>query len=210
MNAYRDYRDIPWRRYGLIMCDPAWLFQNRSEKGEGKNPVSQYDCMTLEEIQAMPVSLMAADDCILWLWATNPMLDVQMQTLKGWGFEFVTSGHWAKFTKNGKQHFGTGYCLRGAGEPYLIGKIGKPKFSASVRSVVLGKVRENSRKPEEAYEAAERLAPEAEHRLDMFTRQRRPGWDAFGNQYDEFEELTWDSINAIRQKPPYVICSQST
>ena len=113
-------------------------------------------------------------------------MDVQIEVLKGWGFTFVTSGHWSKKTKNWKQHFGTGYCLRGAGEPFLIGKIGKPTFANNVRSVFEARTRENSRKPDLAYGHAIRLAPEARTRLDLFSRQQRAGWDAAGYEFDKF------------------------
>lgn len=187
MQGFRDFSDIPWSKYNLIMCDPPWVFKNYSAKGEAKNPISQYNGMTIKQIGDIPMSLYAAEHCILWLWATNPMIDQQMDILKGWGFKFVTSGAWHKKTKHGKNHFGTGYALRGSGEPYLIGKIGKPKFAKNVRSHFEGKTRENSRKPDEAYVNARTMAMDAEHRLDMFSRQLRPGWDAFGDQYDHFD-----------------------
>jgi N6-adenosine-specific RNA methylase IME4 len=186
MQGFREFSEIPWRTYGLIVADPPWIFRNYSAKGEKKNPISKYNGMSIKEIAAIPVSLYAADDCILWLWATNPMLDQQIDILKGWGFKFVTSGAWHKKTKHGKDHFGTGYALRGSGEPYLIGKIGKPKFAKNVRSHFAAKAREDSRKPDLAYENAARMAVGAEHRLDLFSRQLRPGWDAFGDQYDWF------------------------
>lgn len=187
--GYRSIEAVPWNRYGLIMADPAWTFRNWSKKGEGKNPVSIYDCMTIEEIKALPVSLMAAPDCILWLWATNPMLPQQIAVLEAWGFTYVTSGAWKKKTKHGKDAFGTGYALRGSGEPYLIGKIGKPKFGRSVRSHFSAPIRENSRKPDRAYFNAERMAVGTEERLDLFSRQVRHGWDAMGDQFDHFPAL---------------------
>jgi hypothetical protein len=52
-----------------------------------------------------------------------------------------------------------GYILRTAGEPFLIGTIGRPEPSRSCRSVIEGLVREHSRKPEEACQWAERLIP---------------------------------------------------
>lgn len=109
--------------------------------------------------------------------------------LTAWGFAYKTGGHWAKMTKHGKQAFGTGYILRCAGEPFLIGTRGQPKTSRSVRSVIFGPIREHSRKPDEAFTEAEKLMPDA-RRIEVFSRQRRPGWSNWGNEADKFEEVT--------------------
>ncbi|MBO9398748.1 DNA methyltransferase [Shimia sp. R9_2] len=200
MAVFTNLSEIPMFHYDLIMADPPWLFGNWSKKGEKKNATSQYDCIPEDGIRALRVADFAAKDCVLWLWATNPLIDVQIDVMKAWGFKFVTSGHWAKFTKasywrdqnvvSGKQHFGTGYCLRSAGEPFIIGAIGSPTYAKKVRSVLMAPAREHSRKPEEAYAAAETLAPMATKRLDLFSRQVRPGWDCFGNEVGKFEEVT--------------------
>jgi N6-adenosine-specific RNA methylase IME4 len=172
-------------RYGLIMADPAWSFDNWSAKGEKKNAKAHYRCMPLADIKALPVNHLAAPDCLLWLWATNPMLPQALETMAAWGFTFKTAGVWHKRTVHGKTAFGPGYILRGASEPFLIGTIGKPKTTNSVRTVIEGVVREHSRKPEEAYEAAERLVPDV-WRCELFSRQQRPGWTVWGNETEKF------------------------
>ncbi|MEM7797768.1 MAG: MT-A70 family methyltransferase [Chloroflexota bacterium] len=167
------------------MADPAWTFETYSEKGWEKAPQAHYRCMPLDEIKALRVGDLAAPDCLLWLWAINPMLPEAIEVMRAWGFQFKTAGHWSKKTKHGKQHFGPGYVLRGAGEPFLIGTIGKPWTAKNVRSVIEGQVRDHSRKPEEAFEAAERLCGDA-HRLELFSRQERPGWDVMGDEVGRF------------------------
>lgn len=189
MTSFALISEVPPLRYGLIMADPPWHFSNWSVAGEKKNATAQYGCMDLSAIKGMPISTLAARDCILWLWATNPMLPHALDVIDAWGFQFKTAGHWVKKTKTGKTAFGTGYCLRSAGEPFLIATIGAPKFhSKSVRSVIEAEAREHSRKPEAAYTAAEALAGPHVWRLDLFSRQERPGWDAFGNETDKFQE----------------------
>jgi len=186
MAIFTDFDAIPRLRYGLIMADPPWLFRNWSKAGERKNPTAHYSCMTLDQIKAMPVSHLAAPDCALWLWGTNPMLPQALDVMAAWGFQFKTAGHWVKRTKNGHLAFGTGYCLRSAGEPFLIGTIGKPKFARNVRSIVDAKAREHSRKPEEAYEAARALVGDVP-RLELFSREEREGFDVFGDEVGKFE-----------------------
>lgn len=185
MSSFGCIEDVPLFRYGLIMADPPWAFENWSAAGEEKNASAQYRCADLAWIKSLPVGHMAARDCVLWLWATNPMLPQALEVMSAWGFSFKTGGHWSKKTAGGKQAFGTGYILRCAGEPFLIGTVGEPSCTHSVRSVIEGPVREHSRKPEEAFAAAESLRPDVE-RLELFSREERPGWDVMGDQIGRF------------------------
>lgn len=182
--------------FGLIMADCPWYFKNYSKKGEGRNATAHYPCMKLEDIKALPVHQLAADDCLLWLWATNPMLPQAFEVMSDWGFTFKTAGTWVKRRKPkpgeklGKVAFGGGYRLRSGNEPFLIGTYGNPKTSRSVSGVIEAVRREHSRKPDEAYDAAERLVPGV-NRLDLFAREERPGWIGWGNETGKFsgEEL---------------------
>jgi len=174
--------------YGMIMADPPWTFENWSKKGvTNKGAAGQYRTMKLQDVQRLPVSTLADENCFLWLWCTNPMLREGIATMAAWGFEFVTAGHWHKKTVHGKTAFGTGYVLRCAGEPFLIGRRGKPKAARNVRSIVEGPLREHSRKPDEGYAAAERLYPFV-RRADPFSREGREGWDAWGDETTKFSE----------------------
>lgn len=175
------------QQFDLIMADPPWLFRTRSQKGvTRKGAGGQYRTMSMADILDMPVAKLAAPDCLMWLWATNPMLPQAFDVLRAWGFQFKTAGHWAKTTRHGKLAFGTGYILRCAGEPFLIGTRGAPKTTRGVRSLIMGGVREHSRKPEEAFFAAEALMPSA-RRLELFSRQARPGWTVWGDEIDRFQ-----------------------
>lgn len=181
------FADLRPLSYDLLMADPPWSFSNWSEKGEVKNAKSHYDCMDLEAIKHLPVGHLAAPDAILLLWATNPMLPQALDVMRAWGFTFKTAAHWVKRTINGKLAFGTGYILRSAGEPVLIGTVGNPKTSRSTRSIIEGPVREHSRKPEEAFAWAESLMPGA-RRVEIFSRKSRPGWDAWGLEVGKFDQ----------------------
>lgn len=175
--------------YDLIMADPPWRFDTWSLAGKKhKSPESHYSTMTLEEIKALPVGHLAGRDCLLWLWATHPMLPQQIDVVAAWGFRFVTSGVWVKRTVNGGLAFGTGYRLRCASEPFLLATNGDPETARNVRTVIEGQIREHSRKPDEAFAAAESLMPDA-RRLELFSRQSRPGWDVWGNETTKFDEV---------------------
>ena len=188
MIAAWPFGDLPLFGFDLIMCDPPWRFETWSEAGKlEKSPERHYDTMPLEAIEALPVGHLAAKDCLLWLWATHPMLPQQLGVIPRWGFRYVTSGVWVKRTARGLLGFGTGYRLRSASEPFLLATNGDPTTAKNVRTVIEGRLRENSRKPDEAYVEAERMMPEA-RRLDLFSRETRPGWTAWGNQTGLFDE----------------------
>lgn len=167
--------------YQFIMADPAWSFLTWSDKGLKKSAQRHYSCMSLDAIKALPVQELAAPDCCLFLWATWPMLPQAMDVMLAWGFSYKTGGVWHKRTKNGRTFFGTGYRVRGASEPWLLGFRGNPKNSRSLRNVIEGLVREHSRKPEEAYRWAELYLPEA-NRVDLFSKQIRENWTSWGHE----------------------------
>lgn len=181
------FGDLKPFHYGVILADPPWRFSNYSAKGEAKNPVAHYDCMTLGDIKALPVNHLAAPDCALLMWATAPLLPEAIETMRAWGFTYKSGAVWAKQSSTGQAWaFGTGYCFRSAAEFLLLGTTGKPKImSHSVRNLIVAPVREHSRKPEDQYQMAEQLfrGPYAE----LFSRQSRPGWDCFGNEVGKFE-----------------------
>jgi N6-adenosine-specific RNA methylase IME4 len=180
----------PLRRnaYGLARIDPPWAFKTYSDKGKQKAAEQHYPTMSMEEILELPiVDLAHPDGMYVWLWATAPMYDQARMCFDFWKVKNVTQGVWVKTTKNGEGlAFGTGYVLRSSHEPFLIGKVGKPKIHCrSIRSVIMAPRREHSRKPDEAYVEATKMAgPYA--KADVFSREARPGWDAFGNEAAKF------------------------
>lgn len=186
------FGDMTVGAYGMIMADPAWTFKTRSAKGKGKSPERHYNCMTLEAIKALPVAALADPrGCWLWLWATGCMDEMAHEVMKAWGFTYVTQGVWNKTTKdNSRLAFGPGYVLRNCHEPFYIGRLGRPKIcSKSIRSSFMEPRREHSRKPETGYRNAELLSGDV-RRADLFSRQKRVGWDAWGNETTKFDAPT--------------------
>jgi N6-adenosine-specific RNA methylase IME4 len=189
--------------FAFIMADPPWSYQMYSDKGHAKSPEAQYATMTPEAIKALPVELLAAPDCLLWLWAVNPMLPLAIDVLRAWGFTYKTAGTWVKRSRRGKTAFGTGYILRSSNEPFLIATKGNPRIaSRSVRSAVItyddrgtlqdgdwpistitidGEARGHSVKPDEAYAASVELMPDVQ-RLELFSRTNRAGWSVWGDE----------------------------
>lgn len=177
--------------YGCIAADPPWRFQTWSAKGVDRAP--SYDLMSLDDIKALPVAKLAAPDSVLLLWATNPMLPQAIDVMEAWGFAYKTIGFcWAKTTKRSDQtwapkyHLGLGYWSRANVELCLLGVRGKPKrISKGVRQLIVDPVREHSRKPDSFYSAAEALVPGPY--LELFSRESRPRWSAWGHQVGHFD-----------------------
>ena len=182
------FLSLPSYQARVILADPPWLFANYSEKGEEKNPVAHYDCMPLEDIQALPVAELAnPNGCALIMWAYTPMLPEAIDTMRCWGFEFKSAGVWAKQSKTGKKWaFGTGCGYRGAMEIFLLGTIGEPhRQSRSVRNLIVAPVREHSRKPDQMRADIEQLFPGPY--VELFARETAPGWSSWGNQVNKFD-----------------------
>src|SRR5262249_53701782 len=118
--------------YSVIYADPPWNFRTWSAKGTGRGAVSHYDCLSFEALAALPVSQLAAPDCALFLWATDPMLPRAFELIRAWGFEYKTVGfYWVKLNAKAKtadSYFtGLGYWTRANPEQCLLATRGSPK-----------------------------------------------------------------------------------
>jgi len=78
------------RHYGVILADPPWTFATYSRKGKGRSAEAHYDCMSLADIKALPVSDWAAPDCAVFLWVTDPSLPQALEVMTAWGFVYKT------------------------------------------------------------------------------------------------------------------------
>lgn len=174
-------------RYSVIYADPPWCFKAYSAKGvERKSAQAHYDCMTLDDIKSLRVDALADKDCVLFMWATFPMLPQALETIKAWGFTYKTVAFtWVKRCRKSENYFlGCGYWTRANAEICLLATRGHPKrISASVRQIVDAPVQEHSRKPDEVRERIVQLCGDVP-RIELFARQTAPGWDCIGNAID--------------------------
>src|ERR1700730_10291349 len=92
-----------WGKYRAIYADPPWSFRNWSAKGTGRNAVSHCDCLDSTKLAYLPVADLAAQDCALFLWVTDPLLPRAMELIQAWGFEYKTVGfYWVKLNTKAK------------------------------------------------------------------------------------------------------------
>lgn len=183
---------LPDGRFSTIAADPAWEYITYSKKNQTRSAENHYKTMTLDEIKALPIASLAADDCVLLLWCINPMLPHALAVMDAWGFKYSTVGFvWAKLTpKSGmwapKFHMGLGHWVRANSELCLLGTRGKPKRrSKGVRQLIVSPRRRHSEKPEEFYTSVEQLL--AGPYLDLFSRKSRQNWVAAGDECGKFD-----------------------
>lgn len=193
--------------FDVIAADPPWTHDAWSKRDLPVNtraPGRHYQTQHLDWICSLPVEFSAAKNSHLFLWIPAPHLarGDHLIVLKAWGFlpssiAFV----WLKPNRNTQQgrffappltdrefFMGLGKTTRQNAEFVVLGRRGKPKrHSASIRQPIIEERREHSRKPEEFYRKVEAYAGPDARRLDLFPRERRPGWTPWGNEIDKFE-----------------------
>lgn len=190
--------------YDGLIIDPPTRFEVRSEKGLAKSPQAQYDTMSWDDLGSLPVQDLCRGDALVMLWACWPTLQQSLKLMDDWGFRYVTGGSWHKKTKHGKTQMGTGYRLRSATEPYLIGTLGAPSTANNVRNIInefgfdeieaenLG----HSRKPDAQYAYMEQLLPGHLALAELFSRKSHPGWDSWGLEAGKFDEDIADGTSS--------------
>jgi N6-adenosine-specific RNA methylase IME4 len=177
---------LPDAKFGLIYADPEWHDEVYSEEtGMNRHASRHYTTSDIETIKARPVASIAADDCVLFLWSTNQHLDVAIDVLRAWGFEYASHYIWRKPT------VGLGYWNRSVHEVLLIGTRGKvpcPALSTQRESVIDVDRAEHSAKPEVFLEMIEAYFPTLP-KIELNRRgEPRPGWSAWGNEVKEAAE----------------------
>jgi N6-adenosine-specific RNA methylase IME4/ParB-like chromosome segregation protein Spo0J len=166
----REPPALPEGRFDVVVLDPPW-----PEQGE-----LPYPTMSLEQIAALPIPHLLSEEGFVWLWTTNRFLfEAEPIGRERWGLERRGTLSWAK------DRLGTGFPLRGQTEHCLLFSRGAPLFLSGAASTLLtGPVREHSRKPDEFYALVERHCPGT--KLELFARERRPGWQAWGAETERF------------------------
>lgn len=172
-------------KYSVIYADPPWKFRNKNTGGSMKSGAdNQYKTMTLEQMKALPVPDIAAEDCVLVMWWVGSMPYEALELMHAWGFDIktMTGFVWEKLTVTEKLFFGMGFWTRAGAECALIATKGNPRrISGSVRSVRRAKVGKHSEKPAEFRDDIVELCGDVP-RIELFARQQAAGWDAWGDE----------------------------
>lgn len=179
-------RALPEKKYGVIYADPEWRFEPYSrETGMDRAADNHYPTTTTTDIILRPVKKIAAKECVLFLWATAPMLPQALRVMSEWGFEYKTHLIWHK-TRNGEGR-GSGYWFTGEHELLLVGTHGEiPAPATAVGPSIIDApwAGRHSEKPECFAEMIEALYPNLP-KIELNARRARPGWDAWGLEAPE-------------------------
>lgn len=187
-------------RFGTILADPPWRFQNRTGKVAPEHRrLARYPTMTLDEICGMPIASHAAEQSHLYLWVPNALLREGFDVLDAWGFKYKTNIVWYKVRKDGgPDGRGVGFYFRNVTEVLLFGIRGRLRTLAPGRTQVnllSTRKREHSRKPDEMYDVIEDCSPG--RFLELFARAPREGWTQWGNEVETY--LSRRSVNPMYQ-----------
>ena len=174
---------LPTKKSGVVYADCEWENKPWSlETGMDRAAANHYPTSSLEAIKARDVPSIAADDCVLFLWATVPMLPQALEVMAAWGFTYKSQLIWIK------DRVGTGYWFRNQHELLLVGTRGDvpaPAMGDQWVSVIDAPVTEHSAKPEIFLEMIEEYFPNLP-KIELNRRgPPRPGWSAWGYEAEQ-------------------------
>jgi len=173
----KTVRPLPAGTYRLIYADPPWRYEH--VETESRAVENQYPTMALEDICALDIP--AADDAVLFLWATSPKLREAMTVIESWRFVYRTCAIW------NKEIIGMGYYFRQQHELLLVaarGALPVPEPSARQSSMIRCRRTEHSEKPDLFYDMLEKMYPTFTEldRIELFARRSRAGWTCWSNE----------------------------
>ena len=184
---------IRMKKCKIIYADPAWSYSDK-RTGSGKNnpngaggALKHYRTMDTNSICNLPIKELADDNCMLFLWATSPLIPDALKVMEAWGFKYKTVGFvWAKTTNDGMKIRGDGignYTIQNA-EFCLIGLKGKYwRNKTGVKQFILSPKKKHSEKPIEIASRIIDLCGDVS-RIELFARDVKQGWDVWGNEVE--------------------------
>lgn len=172
---------LPAGKFSVIYADPPWSYNDKmggtiSERYGAAE--KHYPSMTLSELKALDVPALAAENCVLWLWATCPLLEEALELARAWGFRYKAQFVWDKIKHNMGHYNSVRHellliCTRGSCAPENV------KLFDSVQSI---ERTGHSEKPKQFREIIEALYPSAK-KIELFHRGAAPvGWEVWGNE----------------------------
>ena len=192
------YPPLPKTKFDIIYADPPWHYNgklqfDKTSKDQEKidptkkifisTPGFKYPTLKIEKLKQIPIQNIAKDNCILFMWTSNPHLDQAIELGKAWGFEYRTVAFvWNKGVHNpGK--YTLSYC-----ELCLLfkkGKIPTPRGARNVKQIINVPRGKHSEKPKEVREGIEAMFPQ-QKRIELFAREKVQKWKNWGLHLDQW------------------------
>jgi N6-adenosine-specific RNA methylase IME4 len=174
----RHQSELPKQKFQVIYADPPWSYNDKCDSGaiQSGGVDKHYPTMSINEICELPISDLAEDDSVLFLWTTSPLLEDSFLVINAWGFNYKASFIWDKIKHNmghynSVRHEFLLIATRGSCTPDNM------KLFDSVQSIERS---EHSKKPHEFYEIIETLYSGS--KIELFARNIRDGWSSWGNE----------------------------
>ncbi len=174
-------------KYKTIVIDPPWDGVNatrvfkRGLSGRGVI-VLPYTTMSGIQIASLRVAELAAPDAQLFIWTTSRSVGDAYLLLQGWKFNYRGILIWQKRLGLGRyvQHQAE-FLLWGARQ----GARGPAPGKAIRQIYTWPRPKRHSEKPPEAYRFIRALSDAP--RLDIFSRQHRPGFRGWGDEHGKLD-----------------------
>lgn len=172
-------------KYDLIVVDPPWPVNKVTRKARPNQVSMDYSTMKVEDIKNLKIESIASDDALCFLWTTQKFLFESKEILENWGFKYLLTMVWEKTygKSSGMPLFG----FRWNGEFILVGYKKKPVLwpkQSLIPAVFQAENIKHSKKPDKFYSMIEHLG---DKRIDIFAREKREGWDVWGNEIDSVD-----------------------
>lgn len=186
------YPDMPEKKYDVIYADPPWDYGGKLQFDKSSKSVDKidpgkkifissanfkYPTVKTKDLMKIPVHEIAKDDCLLFMWVTNPHLAQGIELGKAWGFEYKTVAFvWDKMVHNPGQYT-MSYC-----ELCLVfkrGRIPKPRGARNIKQLLSSPRGKHSQKPLEVLHNIEKMFP-TQDRIELFARHKPKDWDVWG------------------------------
>jgi len=171
---------LPDGKFCTIVIDPPWPMKKILRIAAPRQELElDYPTMTIDEIKALPLRSIAAENCHVYLWTTQKFLPTAFEVFKAWGTKYECLLTWVKNV--GFTPFSWMYST----EHVLFGRLGSLELLRKGRRLDFnGKVREHSRKPDSFYDLVKEVSPPP--RIDVFSREKRDGFEQYGNEVEKF------------------------
>ena len=186
------YPKLPNKKFDIIYADPPWHYNGKlqyDKSSTNKDTINlskkifistadfKYPTLKLNELMKIPIVKIAKDDCLLFMWSTNPHLAQAIELGKAWGFEYKTVAFvWDKMNHNPGQYTLSNceLCL-----VFKRGRIPKPRGARNIPQLIRCPRRKHSEKPEEVILGIEKMFP-SQQRIELFARKKTSGWSVWG------------------------------
>jgi N6-adenosine-specific RNA methylase IME4 len=195
------YPELPDEKFDIIYADPPWdyggkvQFDKSSKKDENTDwnrniflsaANFKYPTVKTKDLMRIPIKNICSDNCLLFMWVTNPHLEQGIKLGEAWGFKYKTVGFvWDKMNHNPGQDTLSNceLCLI-----FKKGKIPTPRGARNIQQLVRVARTKHSAKPEEIRTNIEKMFP-TQKKIELFARTKPEGWTVWGLDVREVYEL---------------------